>query len=200
MVDRLGPQLDETMTMSKFLQDRAALGVRPINAREFVLEQKIKNCFRIAPVGFLSGASPLANLGGVANPDFVFEFKEQIFKPLGVAGGFQPNDHRSVERSIKGADLLDLRVIEFNDLNFAVGCVAPNDELLPGVKINATICWHSDSFHFSILFNREDNNSRRRESHASSHQIFCILWKSLLRRRSGSLTLVSLLSLMNMPR
>jgi len=65
-----------------------------------------------------------------------------------------------MERSIKGADLLDLRVIEFNDMDFAVGCVAPNDELLPRVKINATIYRHGDSFHFSILFNREDNNSQ----------------------------------------
>jgi hypothetical protein len=37
------------------------------------------------------------------------------------------------------------------------------------VKINTTIDWHGDSFHFSSLFNREHTNSRRRESPASSH-------------------------------
>ena len=88
--------------------------------------------------------------GGVANPDLVFEFKEQIFKPLAVAGGFQPDDHSSVERNIKVANLFDLRVIKFDEMNFAVGGVTPNDELLSRVKINATINRHSDSF--SLLY------------------------------------------------
>jgi hypothetical protein len=80
----------------------------------------------------------------------VVEFKEQIFKPLTVAGSFQSNDYWAVERRIKLPDLLDLRVIEFDEMNFAIVGVTPNGELLSRVKINATIYRHSDSF--SLLY------------------------------------------------
>src|SRR5262245_33864907 len=160
MIDRLGAQLNEPMTMPEFLQNGAALGIRPINTREFVLEQEIKNRFRITSVGLLPRTRALPNFGCVADPDLMFEFKEQIFKPLAVASGFQSNDHFALDRRIELTNLIHLRVIEFGDLNFAVLGITPNDELLSRVKINATISGHSDSFHFSNLFNREHNNSQ----------------------------------------
>jgi hypothetical protein len=38
VIDRLGTQLDQAVTMPEFLQDGAALRVGPIDLREFVLE------------------------------------------------------------------------------------------------------------------------------------------------------------------
>jgi hypothetical protein len=54
------------------------------------------------------GARPLADFGGVADPDFVVEFKEQILEPLAVAAGFEADDDRPLERRIKRTQLFDL--------------------------------------------------------------------------------------------
>src|SRR6476620_7603080 len=108
MVDRLGSQLNEAVSMPEFLQDRAALGVRTIDARELVLEQEIKDQFRVTAIGLVPGTRPLSNFGGVADPDFVLEFKEQILKPLAVAAGFQADDYRPLERRIKRTQRINL--------------------------------------------------------------------------------------------
>jgi hypothetical protein len=54
VIDRLGTQLDTAVTMPEFLQDGAALGVGPIDMREFVLEKQVKDVLRITPVGLLA--------------------------------------------------------------------------------------------------------------------------------------------------
>jgi len=42
------------------LQNGATFRIGPIDPREFVLEQQIKNQFRITSIGLLSGTRPLA--------------------------------------------------------------------------------------------------------------------------------------------
>jgi len=161
VIDRFGPQLHEPMSMPEFLQNGATFRIGPIDPREFVLEQQIKNQFRITSIGLLSGTRPPANLGGVADSGFNLEFKEQILKPLAVTASFQPDNHSVGKRGVKLSNLFRLRVIKFEELNFTVVCIAPSDGLLPSVKINTTIHWHGDSFHFSSLLDIGVNYDQR---------------------------------------
>src|SRR5262249_46947018 len=174
MVARFAAQLHEPVPVAQFLQHRLAVWRGAIDPWEFILEQQIKDGLGIAPIRLLARAGALANLGGIADPDGVVEFKEQLLKPGTVAARLEAHNGWTRQASIESLNLLKLVVPKLEMMNFAIVGVRPDDDLLPCVKINATIDRHGDSFHHAGLFNRKSNNLRRRESPASSHHSFAV--------------------------
>jgi hypothetical protein len=66
-------------------------------------------------------------------------------EPLAVATSFDADEHFTTEVRVKVTDIVKRVVKKSLFFNLTIGCIAPLDELLPGMKIYATIDGHGDS-------------------------------------------------------
>jgi hypothetical protein len=80
------------------------------------------------------------------NPHLMPKFIQHPFKPRAVTAGLESDDYFSLELSIELAYFIDRLVLQLGLVNLTIFSVTPLDQLLPCVKINATIRNHGDSF------------------------------------------------------
>jgi hypothetical protein len=81
----------------------------------------------------LTGASAAANLGGIADPDLVTQVVQHSLEPFAVAARLNTDAYFTCELRVEGAHLVERVVKKSLFFNLTIACIAPLDELLPGV-------------------------------------------------------------------
>src|SRR5712692_9787094 len=118
-----------------------------MQTRKLIMEHQMQNEFGVAPIVLLPPTSPAADLGGMAEPDFIAQFLEQSFEPGAVTTCFQADDYRTAELGVESPHLLFVLVLQFTGDEFASFSFQITDRLLACMKVNADIyCVHSASF------------------------------------------------------
>ncbi len=73
-------------------------------------------------------------------------FLQHRFNPRAVTAGLEANDYFPGELSIELSHLFRRLMPQLPFMDLTIISVTPLDQLLPCMKINATICSHGDSF------------------------------------------------------
>ena len=120
----------------------ARLGIRHPDGRKAIVLEQIEKVPSIAPISFRLPDHHGADLSRLANEDGVTEPVHEGMKPLGVAGGLDPDGHGRPQRSVEslhGITIMDKLLFE----DFAGGRVEDGDLLLPRVQITSDECHES---------------------------------------------------------
>jgi len=104
--------------------------------REAFRQQQIENEPGVALIGFLFAHFTGANLGGVADPKFVAQFREQTCEPANRPGGFDPHAHRTLQIPVERVGFSRL-VIQPPLGPLPSSLVQHRDRLLARVKITS---------------------------------------------------------------
>ena len=117
-------------------------GIGNPHGREAIVLEELEEVPRIAAIRLRLPHHHGADLPGLPHQDGVPEPVHEGVKPLGVAGGLDPNRHRWPQCSIKLLDRIAV-VRDFLLEKFARARVENSDLLLPRVQITSDECHES---------------------------------------------------------